>query len=178
MNAEPEWLIVGCVVKPHGIHGDLVVEIISDFPDRLAAGVRFGLGAEAGPEAYFEVHRVRIHKHSWLLSVVGLRSREDAESWRGRYLFLPALARDELPAGYYYEHQLEGLECRDPAGVVLGTVVGVDSGGGQTRLVVERDGRRYLVPYVPQIVEGVDLEAATVTIRPLPGLLDDDAILA
>ena len=39
-----EWLIVGCVRKPHGVHGDLLVEILTDFPERLQEGVRFGLG--------------------------------------------------------------------------------------------------------------------------------------
>lgn len=178
MNPEPEWLIVGCVLKPHGVHGDVVAEIITDFPERLRPGVRFGLGPAEGPVEQHEVHRVRLHKHGWLLSVVGLRSRETVEGWRGRYLFLPALPPEELPEGYFYEHQLVGLECRDPDGGPLGTVVGLEEGGGQSRLVVERGGRRYLVPYVPEIVPAVDLAAGTVTIRPLPGLLDDDAVLA
>lgn len=175
MSTERDWLIVGHVDKPHGVHGDLLVEIITDFPERLAPGVRFGVGPAEAPDAFHEVHRVRFHAGRWLLSVAGLRDRDQADAWRGRYLFLPEQSREELPEGYYYEHHLVGLECSSPEGRPLGTVVGLDAAGGQSRIEVERDGRRYLVPFVPQLVEAVDLEAGTLTIRTLPGLLDDDA---
>lgn len=173
---EPGWLIVGRVAKPHGVHGDVIVEIVTDFPERLAEDVRFGLGEAGGPEAFFTVHRVRYHTGRWLLSVVGIRDRAPVEEWRGRYLFLPEQSLDELPEGYYYEHHLAGLECRAPDGRELGVVTGVDPGDGQARLVIRRGRREFLVPYVPDIVTGVDLERRVVTVVPIPGLLDDNAV--
>jgi 16S rRNA processing protein RimM len=171
-----EWLIVGVVTKPHGVHGDLVVQILTDFPERLQPGVRFGLGPEDGPVELHTAFAVRYHRGQWLLGIDGLRSRDDVEPWRGRYVFLPEQALDELPEGYFYEHHLAGLECRSPSGEVLGVVSGVDPGaGGQSRLVVRRGQREFLVPYVDAIVRGVDLEAGVVTVDPIPGLLDDDA---
>ncbi len=174
-----DWLIVGQVSKPHGVHGDVMVGILTDFPERLADGIRFGLGGDTGPEEFHEVHRVRLHKGAWLLSVKGLRGRDAVESWRGRFLYLPEQALDELPEGYYYEHHLVGLKCVSPAGLPLGTVRGVDPGaGGQSRLVVRRGHREFLVPYVPAIVREVDLDGGTVVIDAPPGLIDDDADLA
>ena len=169
-----DWLIVGCAGKPHGIHGDVLVTIITDFPERLRDGVRFGLGAETAPEEFFEVHRVRYHKGQWLLSVRGLRDRNTIEGWRGRYLFLPEQALEELPEGFLYEHQLVGLECCAPDGEILGRVIGLDPGAAQSRLVVRRGKREFLVPYVPEIVREVDIEAKTVVIDAPAGLLDDD----
>ena len=66
------WLIVGRAAKPHGVHGDVLVEIITDFPERLTDGVRFGLGGGDEPTEFFEVHRVRFHQGRWLLSVIPL----------------------------------------------------------------------------------------------------------
>jgi len=169
---------VGFVRKPHGVHGEVLVEILTDFPERLEAGVRFGLGSEEAPEEFHEVHHVRYHKGAWLLGIVGLKDRNAVEPWRGRYLFLPELSREELPEGYHYEHHLVGLACRSPEGEDLGEITGMDSGGPQARLVVRRGQREYLVPWVPQIVTSVDLEAGTVTIDAPPGLLDDDALEA
>ncbi len=168
-----EWLVVGFVRKPHGVHGEVLVQILTDFPERLDAGVRFGLGPESGPEAFHAVHHVRYHKGGWLLGVEGIRDRNTVESWRGLYLFLPEQSLDELPEGYYYEHHLVGLACRSPEGEDLGEVTGMDNEGPQARLVVRRGDREYLVPHVPQIVVEVDLEAGTVTIDAPPGLLDD-----
>lgn len=173
-----EWLIVGCVRKPHGVHGDLLVEILTDFPERLQEGVRFGLGDETGPDAYHVVHAVRYHRGGWLLSVRDLRDRDVAEGWRGRYLFLPEQRPEELPEGYHYDHQFVGLRCRSPEGEDLGEVVALDGEGLQARLVVRRGGRDFLVPYVPQLVTEVDVEAGTATIDAPPGLLDDDFVEA
>jgi 16S rRNA processing protein RimM len=170
---DQEWLIIGRAGKPHGVHGDILVEIITDFPERLQEKVTFGLGGESSPEEFFEVHRVRYHKGRWLLSVCGLRDRESIEGWRGRYLFLPQLALDELPEGFCYEHQIVGLECRAPDGQVLGHVTALDPGDAQSRLVIRRGHREYLVPYVPEIVLEVDIEDGSVLIDAPPGLLDD-----
>lgn len=175
---EPEWLIVGQAGKAHGVHGDFLVEIITDFPDRMRDGVKFGVGDSEAPREFFEVHRVRLHKGRWLLSVRGVRDRKDAESWRGRYLYLPEQAHEDLPDGYFYEHQLKGLKCRDLAGKPVGVVIGVEADDSQTRLVVDRDGEEYLVPYVPAIIREVDLERGVVVVDALPGLLDDEAIEA
>ncbi|MCJ7754889.1 MAG: ribosome maturation factor RimM, partial [Thermoanaerobaculales bacterium] len=152
------WLIIGRAGKPHGVHGDLLVEIITDFPERLADGVRFGVGDDLRPDEFFEVHRVRYHKGRWLLSIRGIREREVVDGWRGRFLYLPEQALDDLPEGYYYEHHLTGLECRSPEGEVLGRVTGLDPGESQARLVVRNGERESLVPYVPEIVKEVDLE--------------------
>jgi len=156
----------------------VLVDIDSDFPERLADGVRFGLGGDAGPEEFREAFRVRYHKGRWLLSVKGVRDRETVEAWRGRFLFLPEQALDELPEGYYYEHHLIGLECVSPSGETLGKVTAVDPGPAQTRLVVRRDRRDFLVPYVPEIVREVDLEGGRLVLDAPAGLLDDDAIIA
>ena len=170
------WLIIGRAGKPHGVHGDLLVEIVTDFPERLTDGLRFGLCDDSGPAEFFETHRVRYHKGRWLLSMKGIRDRETVEAWRGKYLYLPEQALEDLPEGYYYEHHLTGLECRSPDGAVLGRVTGLDPGESQSRLIVRRDDREFLVPYVPEIVIEVDLEKKIVVIDAPPGLLDDDAM--
>ncbi len=170
------WLIVGQVGKPHGIHGDVLVDVITDFPERLTDGVRFGVGADSAPLEFHHVHRVRFHKGKWLLSVKGIRDRETIEGWRGQFLFLPEQALEDLPEGYYYEHHLVGLECRSPEGDVVGEVTGLDPGEGQSRLIVRSGLRERLVPYVPEIVREVDLEGGFVVIDAPRGLLDDDAV--
>lgn len=173
-DADRDWLVVGRVVKPHGIHGDLVAEIITDFPERLTAGTELGAGGDNGPETFHELRAVRYHKGRWLLTVRDVADRDAAEAWRDRLLFLPEQSLDELPEGFFYEHQLAGLSCRSPGGDELGEVTGVDRGPGQRRLIVRRGRREFLVPYVPEIVTDVRLDEGVVIIDAPPGLLDDD----
>jgi 16S rRNA processing protein RimM len=151
-----------------------VADILTDFPERLVDGVRFGVGEGDQPEEFFETYRVRTHKGKWLISVIGIRDRETVDQLRGRYILLPEQSLDELPEGYYYEHHVTGLECRSEEGKVFGTVAGLDPGVGQTRLIVRSGRREFLVPYVPEIVREVDLDRGIIIIDPPAGLFDDD----
>ncbi|MCD4749938.1 MAG: ribosome maturation factor RimM [Thermoanaerobaculales bacterium] len=173
-----EWLIVGRAGKPHGVHGSLLVEIVTDFPERMVAGIEVGVGTEDEVQQFVRIHEVRYHRGRWLLDFEGLRQREDVDAWRGRFLYLPEQSMEELPEGFFYEHHLVGLECQSLAGESLGTVTGLEEGPGQQRLVVRRGKREFLVPWVPQIVIKIDLENGTVLLDPPGGLLDDDAELA
>lgn len=173
-----QWLIVGRVGKPHGVHGDVLVHIMTDFPERLDDGVEFGIGNEDGPTEFYRVFRNRYHRGRWLLSVEGLRDRDAVEPWRGRFVFLPEQRLEDLPEGYYYEHHLVGLTARSASGESYGEVTAVDPEGGQVRLVIRAGRREFLVPYVPEIVKEVDLEAGSIILDPPRGLLDDDAAIA
>lgn len=177
-GVDPVWLIVGRMGKAHGVHGSILAEIMTDFPDRLRPGVEIGLGDSETPQRMLSIHDVRYHRGKWLLDLVGIRDREEVEELRGLFLFLPEQALEDLPEGYYYEHHLVGLECRSPKGEVLGKVRALDTDGGQTRILVRRENREYLVPWVPELISQVDLEGAFIIIRNIPGLLDDEAVIA
>jgi 16S rRNA processing protein RimM len=170
-----EWLIVGSIRKPHGIHGEVAAAALSDFPERLAPGVVVGIGGDR-PERLIELHTVRWHKGAWLLGLVGVRERNDVEALRGSNIFLPAQPRADLPANYYYEHELIGCRCAGPAGEDLGLVTALFAGGGGTVLEVAAPRGPALVPFRSPIVVRVDPEARVIHLDPPRGLFDDDAL--
>lgn len=172
---EASWLAVGRVRRPHGVHGEVAVETLTDFPERLLPGVEVGIGRES-PEFHKVVHQVRVHKGDWLLSFVGIRDRNDVEGWRGLWVFLPAQERSHLPANYYYEHELVGCRCRLASGTVLGEVTELQIGPGGALLVVATAKGEVLVPFVSPIVVNVDLAARSVVLDPPRGLVDGDAL--
>jgi len=169
------WLIVGRMGKAHGVHGSILAEIMTDFPDRLKAGMEIGIGEGEQPDRQIELHGIRYHRRKWLLDFVDIRDRTEVEKLRGLYIFLPEQSLDELPEGYYYEHHLVGLQCRSPEGEDLGKVTGLDTEGAQTRILVRRGKREFLVPWVPELVPEVRRDEGIIIIRNIPGLLDDEA---
>jgi len=170
------WLAVGRVRRPHGIHGDVVVDVETDFPDRLVAGMEVGVGA-ASPERMLGVHQVRFHKGAWLLSFVEERTLEEIEALRGLFIFLPEQPREELPSNYYYEHELVGCRCVTAVGASLGEVTSLSPGGGGMLLEVQTpSGAKVLVPFVSPIVVAVDRIARTITLDPPKGLFSGDAL--
>jgi len=166
-------LVVGRIGRPHGIRGEVSVEVRTDSPDeRFAAGsVLVTDPAERGP---LTVSRLHWHSGRLLLTFDGVADRSAAEALRGTLLVvdsaeLPALADPDE----FYDHQLVGLRAELPDGAVLGTVEDVVHALAEDLVAVRRpDGGELLVPFVSEIVPTVDLPAGRIVVDPPEGLLD------
>ena len=170
--------VIARIGKPHGLLGEVTVQLHTDEPERrLAVGTVIDTEATSGtgvPRA-LTVRSTRVHNGVWLVGFEEIPDRTGAESLRGTRLVVDSA--DVLPApdedDVFTEEQLRGLEVVDPAGVVLGTVGGLELGAAQDRLVILLpDGREAQVPFVAAIVPEVDLEGHRVVVDAPPGLLD------
>jgi 16S rRNA processing protein RimM len=166
-------LVIGQIVRPHGIRGEVVVEVTTDEPAaRYVAGSALSTDpATAGP---LTVEAVRPHQGRLIIAFDGVLDRDSADALRGVKLCVDAA---ELPApedpDEFHDFQLVGLAAVDPAGERLGEVVGVEHGPAADLLVLRRpDGHRALVPFVRAIVPTVDLVGGRVVLTPPEGLLD------
>jgi 16S rRNA processing protein RimM len=170
-----EARVVGRVVKPHGIHGELVVEPRTDSPEiRFAAGARLLAGYRDGRSVPFTVTAARSHTGRLLVRFEQVPDRNAAEDARGVLL---SATVDELPAiddpDEYYDHQLEGLAVVTLDGTAVGTLREVRHGAGTDLLIVDApDGREVLVPFVAAIVPEVDVPGGRIVLDPPEGLLD------
>ncbi len=173
-------LLVGRVVKAHGITGEVVVEVHTDDPaDRFASGstLRAKPSRGRGEERSCVVDTVREHGGRLLVRFAGVNDREGADALRGSLFVVDS---DDLPpideADTYYDHQLEGLHVRTTAGEDVGVVAEVlHTAAGELLAVRRSDGdetREVLVPFVNAIVTSVSLDDHTVEIDPPEGLLD------
>ena len=169
--------VIARIGKPHGLHGEVTVQLHTDEPDRrLAVGAALDTQAATGTGVprVLTVRSTRVHNGVWLVAFEEIPDRTGAESLRGTRLVIDG--DDALPAeddDVFTEEQLRGLTVVDPAGSVLGVVGGLELGAAQDRLVVLLpDGRQAQVPFVAAIVPTVDLEAGRVVVDAPPGLLD------
>jgi len=177
-------VVVGRVGKPHGLRGEVTVDVRTDEPER-----RYEVGARLRAEPprgsaitlrALTVAGVRWHGGVLLARFEELPDRTAAEAARGIVLHatIDADARPEDP-DEFYDHQLVGLTALDLEGTVLGEVAALVHGGAQDLLTVRTpDGREALVPFVKALVPEVDTAAGRVVIADRPGLvtpLDDDA---
>ena len=175
--AADSHLLVARIGKPHGLRGEVTVQLHTDDPEtRFAAGAV--LATEAAPGSgvprQLVVRSARSHRGIWLIGFEQIPDRTGAESLRGTRLFVDAsqgLPEDDDEG--FYESELVGLSAVTPNGVVLGTVSGLQTGAAQDLLVVElTGGGEALVPFVEAIVPELDLEAGRVVLDPPPGLLE------
>ena len=165
-------LQVARIGKPHGIRGEVTVQVLTDAPeDRFVPGAAFVVEPEAkGP---LTVARARWNKDILLLAFEEVADRNAAEELRGAKLFIDtAEIGDEDDAEGWYEHELVGLQARVGEDVV-GTVSALRTTAAQDMLVItDAEGREVFVPFVDEIVPVVDPEAGYVLMTPPPGLLE------
>jgi 16S rRNA processing protein RimM len=168
-------LVVGRIGRPHGVRGELAVEVRTDDPElRLAAGAVLSTEpAAAGP---LTVSRARWHSGKLLLSFEGIADRDAADQLRGTLLVVDSAELDDLAdPDEFRDHQLIGLAVYGPGGELVGEVTDVLH-YGQDLLVIAgagaRAGAEIMVPFVTKIVPEVDLGAGRIVIDPPAGLLD------
>jgi 16S rRNA processing protein RimM len=169
-------LVVGRVLRPHGLRGELAVEVRTDAPE-----VRFATGSvlatEPAGRGPLTVSSSRWHSGRLLVSFRGYADRTRAEELRGTLLVMDSEQAGPTEPGEYHDHQLVGLDVFTVAGDRIGVVTDVLH-HGQDLLVVTPDGAgrgsdgEILVPFVTAIVPGVDVAAGRLVIDPPPGLID------
>ncbi|MFI5507293.1 ribosome maturation factor RimM [Mycobacterium sp. NPDC051804] len=167
-------LVVGRVVKAHGITGEVVVDVRTDDPEtRFARGTSLRGRAKGGAERRFTVDSSRPHGGRLLVRLDGVADRDGADALRGT-LFL--VDSSDLPPiedpDEFYDHQLEGLRVRTAAGADVGTVAEVLHTAAGELLSVRTGEREVLVPFVGAIVTSVSLADQVIKIDPPDGLLD------
>lgn len=170
-------LVVGRVVKAHGIAGELVVEVRTDDPDlRFVPGAALrGRPSKGGTERRFVIETVRPHSGRLLVRLEGVSDRNAADALRGTVFLVDT---GELPPiedpDEFYDHQLEGLRVVTVDGGEVGTVSEVLHTPAGELLAVRAADREVLVPFVSAIVVSVSLADGTVVIDPPEGLLELD----
>jgi 16S rRNA processing protein RimM len=165
----PDFLVIGRLHRSHGIRGEIILEVLTDFPERIQPGAQFYLGDERLP---LEVQSRRVHGDSLLVSFRDYVTPEAVSGFRNQYLYVPAADRPPLPEGEYYYHQLLGLQVVADTGQPLGVLVNIlDNPANEIYVVRPPDGPEILLPAIEDVILGVDLQRGEIHVHVLPGLI-------
>jgi len=168
-----EYLLVGRIVKPHGIKGELKVYPFSQQPATFAVYEQVVIGDPEGVALrHCRIARQRPSGKLVILQCAEVGTREAAEALSGCTIWARRADLLELPEDEYYWHELEGMAVRTEEGRELGTVESLFSTGAHDIMVVKGHGREYLIPVTGAIILEQDVEARCMLIRPTPGLLE------
>ena len=164
--------MVGRIGRPHGVRGEVTVEVRSDDPD-----LRFYVGAvlatDPASRGPLTITGKRWHRDVLLLTIEGIHSREDAETLRNTELLVDIADLPELEdPDSFYDHQLVGLTARLTDESELGEVTAVRHEGADLLVVRRPEGGDLLIPFVAAIVPTVDLAGGFLVVDPPEGLLE------
>jgi 16S rRNA processing protein RimM len=165
--AEQKLLVVGKVIRPHGIAGEVKVQVMPGYGKLLASIRRIYLGDGRRPR---RVLSCRPHQGALLLKLERVASRDDAEALRGAAVLISPEDLPSLPAGAYYPHQLIGLRVLRTSGEEIGRLSEILRTGSNDVYVVQKASGQLLLPALESVVRSVDLATGTMVVDVPAGL--------
>jgi len=171
---ESSTVEVGEITGPHGVRGE--VKLRSHLVGNLQLGdvSEVYLALPSGEKIKKKLLNARQVPKGLLLSIEGVNDRDEAEKLRGTVVEVDAGLLPPEEEGEYYWFRLIGLKVVSVDNEEIGVVTNLVAGAGHDLLIVSREGREVMVPFVEPLLVEVDLEAGRVLIDPPEGLLDID----
>ena len=167
-----DFLQVGKIVNTHALQGEVKVVSNSDFKeDRFKKGSTLVIDFN-GEHVEVTVATHRVHKGADLLKFKHLNSINDVEKYKGCALLVSTDDLEELEENEFYYFEIIGCEVVTTDGEKIGEISEILETGANDVWVVKRQGQKdALIPYIEDVVKDVDIDAKTVTIQVLEGLL-------
>jgi 16S rRNA processing protein RimM len=165
----PVFLVVGKLRRPHGVNGELSMEVLTDFPERLQPGLIVYVGETHQP---LIVRRCRSQGSGLLITFEEYSDPETAGLLRNELLYVRTGDLPHLPDGEFYHHQILGLRVVDENGVGLGSVVDIlETGANDVCVIRGESGAEFLLPMVDSTLLEIDLAKGFMRVHLLDGLI-------
>jgi 16S rRNA processing protein RimM len=166
-NGEPLYLSVGFLRRPHGVQGEIVMDLHTDFPERMKKGRVLFVGEDHKP---MTLTNVRPHQSGLLVKFKDVDTPEDAGLYRNQWAYVQT--KDvPLPEGEHYKHELIGLKVVDENDSPLGELVEIlETGANDVYIVREDSGKEILLPNIPSVILDLDIGRGLLRVHLLEGL--------
>ena len=170
----PAFLLLGEVLRPHGLRGEVKLRLLTDYPERIDGMARVFLAPEVqGRDARaWKVEHMRMHQRHGLLKLEGVDDRDAAELLRDLKLLVPVDEAVPLEEGEFYLYQLLGLRVVTAEGCELGTIRDViETGANDVYVVRGASHGEVLIPATPETVLETNIAGGTLLVQLPDGLL-------
>ena len=163
-SGEPVYLAVGRIGKPHGLNGEAILYLLTDFPERLKAGKSVYAGKTYQK---LTLQSVRTHNRGLIVKFKNHDTTEMIDKFKNEYLYVLAENLPLLPEGEYYHHELLGMQVFDKNEHYYGLVTEILETGANDVYVVKLDDKEELVPALKENLINIDVKNKRMVIKPL-----------
>jgi 16S rRNA processing protein RimM len=172
-----DWLEIGIIVAAQGLRGEVRVKPLTDFPERLTQKGKRRLVSPQGQtlEVSLSSGRLVPGKSLFICQFIEIGDRNAVDAWIGATICIQGAARPQLAEGEFWLPDLQGMAVyRQDTDEKIGEIRDLVRSGNDLLVVQLNNGKQIYIPFVPDLVPTVDLEARKVVINPIPGLIDPD----
>ncbi len=162
--------LIGIIVKPQGIKGEVKVKPVSPDPERFNDLEKVYIRLK-NLQTY-AIENIRISNSFVFLKLAQIDSRNDAELLRGKEILISEDQLIDLDDGEYFVHDLIGCQIISEDGLIIGEISDIiQNSSNDIYLVKNQKGHEYLIPAIADVIQKVDIQAKQITIHVLDGLL-------
>lgn len=162
-TGEPVFLVIGKIRRPHGVAGEMVMDLMTDFPERLKKGKELYVGAT---HEIYKIRSIRQHNPGVLIAFEGFVDCDSAGRFRNQLVYTLEKEVPRLPEGEYYFHDLLGLtvenEINDPIGILTEIL---ETGANDVYVVRDPSGKDILIPAIDGVILDVNMERKTLRVK-------------
>jgi 16S rRNA processing protein RimM len=167
-DGEPVYLVVGFLRRAHGVQGEIIMDLHTDFPERFRSGRKLFVGEE---HKVMTVEGVRSHAKGLLIKFKGIETPEETARLRNQWVYIKATDAPPLPEGQIYQHQLFGFQVVDENENLLGELVEIiETGANDVYVVKNESGKEILLPAIPSVILDLDPAHRLMRVHLLEGL--------
>lgn len=167
-TGEPLYLSVGFLRRPHGVQGEIIMDLHTDFPERMKKGRKLLVGEEHKP---MTLTSVRPHQLGLLVKFKDVNTPEEAGLFRNQWVYVPT--KDvPLPEGEHYKHELLGIKVVDENDSPLGVLAEIlETGANDVYIVRDDSGKEILLPAISSVILDLDIDRGLLKVHLLEGLI-------
>jgi 16S rRNA processing protein RimM len=168
-DGEPVYLVVGFLRRAHGVQGEMIMDLHTDFPERFRSGRKLFVGEE---HKMMTVEGVRSHAKGMLIKLKGIETPEETARYRNQWVYIKTTDAPPLPEGQIYQHELFGFQVVDENENVLGELVEIiETGANDVYVVKNESGKEILLPAIPSVILDLDPARRFMRVHLLEGLI-------
>jgi len=167
-DGEPVYLTVGFLRRPHGLQGEIIMDLHTDFPERMKRGRKLFVGDKHQP---ITLTNVRPHQAGLLVKFKGIETSEDVGHLRNQWVYIKAKDAQPLPEGQIYQHELFGFRVVDENDNFLGELVEIiETGANDVYIIKDDSGKEILLPAISSVILDLDPVRRLMHVHLLEGL--------
>ena len=174
MPEQPQYLVIGEILRPHGIRGELRMRILTDYPERIPQLEQVYIAEDSQPDspAAYRVQHMRMHQGYGLLKLQGIDDRDQADLLRGLTVLVAIEDAVPLEEGEFYLYQLIGMSVQTTDGSTLGRITDVlETGANDVYIVDSPQYGEILIPVTDDTILETDIERGVIIVNLPEGLI-------
>lgn len=173
-NMPPPFLILGKILRPHGVRGELRIQLMTDYPERITKLKKIAIGESPTSTEiqFYGVEFMRPHQDYGLLKLKTVNDRNQAELLRDLFVMVKIEEAVPLDDDEIYLYQLIGMTVKTEADEILGTLVDVlETGANDVYIINSVKYGEILIPAIPSVILKTDTDTNIITVKLPDGLL-------